>query len=267
MKVALYGRALTEAWIPKEDKELSVQVLKQGDALQEDVDVLVTLGGDGTFLDALEIVKDTNIPIAGINFGRLGFLAGNRPQSVDEWWDMLKQKQYTTVKHTVLSVHIEDMPMSVFPYAVNEVSVQREGPAMLEMDVCVDNQPLSTYRGDGLIVATPTGSTAYSLSVGGPIVFPKSDVILLSSIAPHNLNVRPIVLPSDAALHVKVLSRNGKAVLTVDNRSQTIPSGTSFEVRKASFALNSLVFPGNDFITTLRDKFMWGFDKRNGSDK
>jgi len=266
MKVVFYRKDLKKDWHLPTRSGMTFQMLGDDRKLPSDTDLLVTIGGDGTFLEALEIVKDSGIPIAGVNFGRLGFLTGCGPDFIEYMFDAVKEKDFSTTTHTVLSLTGQESPLGIYPYAINEICIQRNTPAMLEVEVMMDSQPVATYRGDGIIVATPTGSTAYSLSVGGPIVFPQSGVLVLSPIAPHNLNVRPIVFPDHAELEIRVKSRLPNARLYLDNRSVVVDLPYSFKVKKAHFHLTSLSFAGNDFITTLREKLMMGFDKRNGGE-
>ena len=267
MKVVFYGKDLHKDLHLPERSDITFSILGEDRQLPPGTDLLVTIGGDGTFLKALEIVKDSGIPIAGVNFGRLGFLTGCGPDFMGYLFDSVKANDFSTTNHTVLSLVEEGEPSGVYPYAINEICIQRVGSAMLEVDVKMNGQPVATYRGDGIIVATPTGSTAYSLSVGGPIVFPQSGVLVLSPIAPHNLNVRPIVFPDQAALEIQVKSRTSYAQLHLDNRSLKVALPYSFKVQKAPFHVTSLSFAGNDFISTLREKLMMGFDKRNGGNE
>lgn len=264
MKIAFYGREIQNEFLPHPQEGVLFQTIESGQKLSSDVDLLVSLGGDGTFLRTLEIVSDSNIPVLGINMGHLGFLAGNRPEFLQRLVTEFCEGHYTVRKHTVLQIEGNGWQIPCFPYALNEVYVQRSATAMLEVMVEVDGKPLATYWGDGLIVATPTGSTAYSLSAGGPVVFPDSPVWVISPVAPHNLNMRPIVLPDSACLTVCANCRFGESRLNLDNRSLTLKSGSVFTIKKAPYTLNSLVFEGNDFVSALRDKLLWGFDKRNG---
>ncbi|NLA15998.1 MAG: hypothetical protein GX877_05630 [Bacteroidales bacterium] len=266
MKVVFYGKDLKKDWHLPKRSDMTFQMLGDDRKLPPGTDLLVTIGGDGTFLEALEIVKDTGVPIAGVNFGRLGFLTGCGPDFMGYMFDSVKEKDFSTTNHTVLHLIEEEGSSEMYPYAMNEVCIQRLGSAMLEVDVKMNEKPVATYRGDGIIVATPTGSTAYSLSVGGPIVFPRSGVLVLSPIAPHNLNVRPIVFPDHDLLEIQVKSRVPHAHLHLDNRCRVVNLPYSFQVKKADFHLTSLSFAGNDFITTLREKLMMGFDKRNGGE-
>jgi NAD+ kinase len=266
MKVVFYGQEINKDWLLPDRGDVSFEMLPRDRIMPGDTDLLVTAGGDGTFLEALQIVKDSGVPIVGINFGRLGFLTGCGPDFIEHLFDAVQKKQYCKTIHTVLAIEQTDLRHKIYPFAINEICIQRYSSAMIEVDVKIDGKHVSTYRGDGIIVATPTGSTAYSLSVGGPIVFPESGVLILSPIAPHNLNVRPIVFKDDAQLEIEVKSRSSKAQLHLDNRSVDIDLPYAFVVKKASFSITSLSFSGNDFITTLREKLMLGFDKRNGGE-
>ncbi|HHV03102.1 MAG: NAD(+)/NADH kinase [Bacteroidales bacterium] len=264
MKVVFYGKVIKKDWFLPEREDVTFQILGDDRKLPPGTDLLVTAGGDGTFLEALEIVGDSGVPIAGVNFGRLGFLTGCGSDFIGHLFDSVQKRDYTSTRHTVLTIEREKKQEQIYPFAINEICIQRFSSAMIEVGVKMNGKHISTYRGDGIIVATPTGSTAYSLSVGGPVVFPESGVLILSPIAPHNLNVRPLVFPDNAVLEIKVRSRSPNAQLHLDNRSVVIDLPYSFIVKKAHFSITSLSFAGNDFITTLREKLMMGFDKRNG---
>ena len=250
--------------MPRPVEGVQFQTVEGGGPISPDTDLLVSLGGDGTFLHTLELVGDSRIPVVGVNMGHLGFLAGNRPEFLQRLVSEFCEGRYTERHHTLLQIEGLGWKFPCFPYALNEVNVQRAGSAMLEVAAEADGQPLVTCWGDGLIMATPTGSTAYSLSAGGPVVFPDSPVWVLSPVAPHNLNLRPIVLPDSVCVTVRVNCRGGASRLNLDNRTLLVEDGTAFTVKKAPFTLTSLVFDGNDFISALRDKLLWGFDKRNG---
>jgi len=230
--------------------------------LPEDTDIFLCFGGDGTFLESLTHIREKSIPIAGINFGRLGFLTSADLNSGVAWIDDLLAGKYTIEKRTILKVVSDTLPEDFFPYAVNEVSVQRKDSTMIAVDLAVDGIELPTYWSDGLVVATPTGSTAYSLSIGGPIVLPVSKVWIIAPIAPHNLNVRPLVVPDGSVLDLSVHSR-GNAVLCLDNRDFPVLSGDSFKIIKAGFDLNYISMQKSSFINALKDKLRWGEDKRN----
>ena len=179
-------------------------------------------------------------------------------------FDSLLQKEYVRTRHTVLTIEQQEVEQRIYPYAINEICIQRFSSAMIEVDVKMDGKHISTYRGDGIIVATPTGSTAYSRALRA-CRFPESGVLILSPIAPHNLNVRPIVFPDQAVLEIRVRSRSPKAQLHLDNRSVVIDLPYSFIV-KGSFPHHQSYFCRNDFIHDLREKLMMGFDKRNGGE-
>ena len=266
MKVVFYGKEINKEWLLPDKGDVSFHMLPEDGIMPADTDLLITAGGDGTFLEALQIVKDSGIPIVGVNFGRLGFLTGCGPDFIEHIFDAVQGKKFNKTIHTVLFIEQEELKEKLYPFAINEICIQRYSSAMIEVDVKIDGKHVSTYRGDGIIVATPTGSTAYSLSVGGPIVFPESGVLILSPIAPHNLNVRPLVFNDNSQLEIEVKSRSSKAQLHLDNRSVEIDLPYAFVVKKAPFSITSLSFAGNDFITTLREKLMLGFDKRNGGE-
>ena len=226
-------------------------------------DLLLNLGGDGIFLESLVLIRDREIPVAGINFGRLGFLASFGYESFDDCLEQLLQGKYRVEERALIQVCSSAFPDSFFPYALNECALQRKGPEMISVTVSTHQGALPAYWGDGLIVATPTGSTAYALSVGGPIVFPDSGVLLVAPIAPHNLNVRPIIIPDGEELRIVMQGRSDNTILTLDNRSVLIPLGTELCVRKASFVLKYVSLQKEHFISTLHEKLLWGFDKRN----
>ncbi len=231
--------------------------------LPADTDFFLCFGGDGTFLESLTLVKDRGIPVAGINFGRLGFLTTADLDPSLSWIDDLLSGNFKIEKRTVIKVESSNLPEDIFPYAINEVTVQRKEPSMLAVNVKVNGKTLPTYWSDGLVLATPTGSTAYSLSVGGPIALPASRILILAPIAPHNLNVRPLVVPDDTEIEISVSSRWKEAFLSLDNRSVLISSGESFRISKAEFELNYISLPSSSFIGALKDKLKWGQDKRN----
>lgn len=234
------------------------------DNLPSDTDVFVSIGGDGTCLESLTFVRDRQIPVVGINFGRLGFLtAASVGDESMEWVDDLLAGRFSVERRDLLKLEMDSVPADVYPYAFNEISVQRRGASMLSIDVKVDGLALPTYWADGLVVATPTGSTAYNLSVGGPIVSPSSKVLILSPIASHNLNVRPLVFPAETQFEMVFRTRSEDAVITLDNRSFQVASGVSFRVRKAEYGFNYVSFSGNSFIDALRTKLLWGEDRRN----
>lgn len=233
-----------------------------------DNDLFLALGGDGTILDSLTLVRDKEIPVAGINFGRLGFLT---TESVDEqnlWMDDILKKDYKVNSRTLLHVCKPGLDCclygagEIYPYALNEVSIQRIEPAMLEIHVKIDGEPIPVYWADGILIATATGSTAYSLSVGGPVVTPDSKVLIISPIAPHNLNVRPLIVPQSSRVELFFTGRVDEAQLTMDNRYFKIGKDETVVVRTADYTLNCITL-NNNFFRALNEKLLWGEDKRN----
>lgn len=227
-----------------------------------EVDVLVSIGGDGTLLDCVSLVRDTNIPIWGVNVGRLGFLTFTSLDDVDEAVQSLLDKTFSIESRSMIEVETDGLLPS-FPSALNEATVQKQDASMITIHAYINGEFLGTYWADGVIVATPTGSTAYSLSIGGPIVDPHSDVFVISPIAPHNLNMRPLVVPDTSILRLEVESRTGYAIWSMDNHRFTIPSGTSLRLKKSKAQIKFIKFPGANFCVNLRSKLLWGLDKRN----
>lgn len=231
--------------------------------LPADVELFLSLGGDGTFLESLTLVRNRNIPIAGINFGRLGFLTTARVDGADDGWiDKLLGSDYIIEERTVLSLRTKGLPEGFYPYALNEITIQRSSPVMLEIEISIDGNYLPKYWADGILIASATGSTAYSLSIGGPIVTPDSRVLIIAPIAPHNLNVRPLIVPETSVIEVSYASRHSQALVTVDNRSFTIHQGEKVMISKGGFTLKSISV-NNNFIAALNQKLLWGEDKRN----
>ena len=229
---------------------------------QAGTDALLSLGGDGTFLLAARLAVGAGVPVLGVNFGRLGFLSENDPERVVE---ALDRGDYEIEERELLQVSCPDLPAEEpWPFALNEVSVSRVSPSMLGVDVDVDGAALPTYWADGLLVATSSGSTAYSLSVGGPICMPETKVFIVAPISPHNLNVRPLVVPESSHLCISLRSRDERAVLTMDNRNYTVPAGTKIRVSAAPMRLRRLRLGRSNFINALRTRLLWGEDIRNG---
>ena len=231
--------------------------------LPADTGLFLSLGGDGTFLQSLTFVRDRGIPVAGINFGRLGFLTTAQAADAARWADDLLAGRFHVEERSLLRATCAQMPEGFYPYALNEVSLQRRGSGMLSVRVRIDGRELPTYWSDGLVVATPTGSTAYNLSVGGPIVMPSSEVMVIAPIAPHNLNVRPLVVPMSAFVEMRFESRSGSALLAVDNRPFEVPSGAEIALSRGRYGLHYASFSENNFIGALRTKLLWGEDRRN----
>ena len=225
-------------------------------------DMLLSIGGDGTFLSASALVADSAIPVVGVNLGRLGFLSENRPEDVAQ---AVLAGDYTIENRTLLQLASSDsfsLPEEYY-HALNEMTVHRSGPSMLEVEVSVDGIRLPTYWADGLVISTSSGSTAYSLSVGGPIVLPESRVLIISPISPHNLNVRPLVVPDTSEIRLKMESRDGEFVFSSDNRSVNMAAGTSMSISMAQFSLRRVRLNRSNFINALTQKLFWGEDVRN----
>ncbi len=226
--------------------------IRQREDLLPGTDMVLSLGGDGTFLCAARLVGDSGIPILGVNFGRLGFLSENTP---DEVVDAVRNRNYTIEDRSLLDVDGR--------YAFNEVAIHRQGGAMLGVTVRINGRVLPVYWADGLLVATSSGSTAYSLSVGGPICTPDARVLIIAPIAPHNLNVRPLIVPDDARIEISVSSRDGRAVLSRDNQSEVVDTSVLLHISAARFSLKRVRLEGNDFVKALTSKLFWGEDARN----
>lgn len=227
-----------------------------------DTDIFLSLGGDGTFLESLTMVRGRNIPIAGINFGRLGFLTTACVEENNPWIGKLVKGEYSVEERLLLHLRKDGMDMDFYPYAMNEITIQRTSPSMLELDITIDGQKLPKYWADGILVATATGSTAYSLSVGGPVVTPESSVLIISPISPHNLNVRPLVVPASSVIEISFQGRNPQALLTVDNRQMHLAAGEKITISKGNFPIRTISI-NNNFIAALNQKLLWGEDKRN----
>jgi len=233
------------------------------DDLPRDTRFFVSAGGDGTFLNSIHIVRDSGIPVVGINTGRLGFLAhitgDELPQSVEK----LLAGKLPVEERTLLHATIDGQPADSFPYALNDMVIQKSAVGMITVHTWSDDEFLNSYWADGLIVSTPTGSSAYSLSVGGPIVAPNSQNFIISPIAAHNLNVRPLVIPDHVTLRLKAECRNQDRhfTLSLDSRTVECVSGADIELKRAGFKVK--IVKSGSFYTTLRNKLMWGVDKRN----
>ncbi len=233
--------------------------------LREGTGMLLSIGGDGTFLSASKRVGDSGIPVLGVNLGRLGFLSEN---DIGEVIEPLLAGDYSIEERELLKVSAEGLaPDRYYPYALNEVSVHRCGSAMLGVTVALDGRKLPVYWADGLLVATSSGSTAYSLSVGGPICMPESRVLIIAPIAPHNLNVRPLVVPDHSSIDISVHSRDGAFMFSMDNRTETVEAGTRLSVSVAQFSLKRVRLNKYNFVKALTSKLFWGEDVRNGAEQ
>lgn len=234
--------------------------------LNESFDFMFTVGGDGTILRAVTFIRNSNIPIIGINTGRLGFLATIQKEEIATAIELISNNDFLIKKRSLLSVETfpEVENLKSLNFALNEVSVSRKNTAsMITVETYLDNEYLTSYWADGLIIATPTGSTGYSLSCGGPIITPEAKSFVLTPIAPHNLNARPLVIPDETKINFIVSGREDKFFLSLDSRIVTIKSGTKISVNKADFNLKMVEINQQTFIKTLREKLLWGQDTRN----
>ncbi|MBS1584407.1 MAG: NAD kinase [Bacteroidetes bacterium] len=232
--------------------------------LPMNTDMLFSLGGDGTLLDTVVFVGNSNIPLIGINLGRLGFLAAIPEEEVDAAIMSLVRGSYTLEKRTLIHLDSSVPLFDGAPYALNEFTIHRkDSSSMIKIHTYLNGEFLNTYWADGLIVATPTGSTGYSLSCNGPVVFPQTSSFVITPVAPHNLNTRSIVVPDDNVISFEVEGRAEQFLCTLDSRTETITSGTQLAVKKESFTI-SLVRPDeHNFLKTIRQKLYWGIDRRN----
>ena len=232
--------------------------------LTDEIEFIISLGGDGTLLDTVTLVRDKDISIMGINFGRLGFLASIGKEDIKTAIQAIAKRTFVVDKRTL--IHLDaDLPLfGSIPYALNEFSLhKRDTASMIKIHTYLNGEFVNTYWADGLILATPTGSTGYSLSCGGPILFPDSGSFVITPIAPHNLNVRPIIVPDDHVISFEVESRSENIICSLDSRREIVGKNVSLAVRKESFKINLLRLNENSFLQTLHNKLTWGLDRRN----
>lgn len=260
--------------IPKMfNKELVARGIYSGDCiilpsrtelLEFQPDVAVTMGGDGTILQVATWIQNSGIPVLGINLGRLGFLASVEKGMIREALDLILKKKYTIDHRAMLSLESNKQLFVDFPYALNDFTLhKRDNSSMITIFVYVDGQPLNAYWADGIIISTPTGSTGYSLSCGGPIVFPQASNFVISAVAPHNLNVRPIVLSDAHTVTFRVEGRSDNFMCTLDGRYETVTAEHVIHIKKADFTLGMIRLQGQSFLKTMGEKLSWGIDKRN----
>jgi NAD+ kinase len=229
-----------------------------------DSDFLISVGGDGTLLDTAAFIRDTGIPVLGVNTGRLGFLSLVDVGEIEKAIESLINGDFTLDKRSLIEVSCNGESVGEFPFALNDITLlNKDRGSMISVHASVNDQYVCTFWADGLIVATPTGSTAYSLSCGGPIVAPDSNNIILTPIAPHNLTMRPIILPNSNKVNLRAEGRSREFVLTIDSRSYSIEPESEIELKKARFEINLVSLEGQNFFNTIRNKMGWGLDKRN----
>jgi NAD+ kinase len=242
----------------------STTIFSLSEDLTDEIEFIISLGGDGTLLDTVTLVRDKDISIMGINFGRLGFLASIGKEDIKTAIQAIAKRTFVVDKRTL--IHLDaDLPLfGNIPYALNEFSLhKRDTASMIKIHTYLNGEFLNTYWADGLIMATPTGSTGYSLSCGGPILFPDSGSFVITPIAPHNLNARPIVVPDDHVISFEVESRSENIICSLDSRREIVGKNVSLAVRKESFTINLLRLNENSFLQTLHNKLTWGLDRRN----
>ena len=292
MRVAIYGRKVSkysaeyftemlkcledfgwEAVLEEDLKALLVskigisekyQTFKSHLDFKSGIDLTISMGGDGTFLKTVSYIQDSGVPIMGINMGRLGFLANISKEQINHTLTQVKEKQFEFQKRSLLRVFTEEDIFGKDNFALNELTLhKKDTSSMITVHDSLDNKYLNAYWADGLIVATPTGSTAYSLSCGGPIITPGCQVHILTPIAPHNLNVRPVVVPDHLPITLSVEGRDRTYLLSLDGNSKSIKQGEEVVVKKAEFMINVIKFEDNNFLDTIRNKMLWGIDTRN----
>lgn len=292
MKIAIYGQSYkndnnqkafdillnvlltqkTDVFVEKEFMEIQNSNLKQGSLinifskLDDSFDLLISIGGDGTILRAITYVRELNIPIVGINTGRLGFLATIQTSEIETALKKIINGSYKISERSLLSVKTDPENQSILEtnFALNEVTVSRKNTtSMITVETHLNNEYLTSYWADGLILSTPTGSTGYSLSCGGPVIMPEASNFAITPIAPHNLNARPLVIPDDTEILLKVQGREDQFLLSLDSRIITLPNTATVIIKKALFTIKMVELIDESFIDTLRKKLLWGEDRRN----
>lgn len=293
MKVAVFGTFISDDFVPVlqeffqflKDNDIEVQLSKSFyNHLVEELNTtpyyaslfhsyvdfdkenefIFSVGGDGTFLHSVLNIRNFNIPVIGVNSGRLGFLADISANQIEDALTNIFNKKYSIVERSLLEVNFEGRENLDFNFALNEMAVLKtDTSSMINVSAYVNGELLNNYWADGLIIATPTGSTAYSLSVGGPILTPDSENFVITPLAPHNLTIRPIVVPDKSEITLKVEGRGTHYRTALDFRSEPVELATVIKVKKANFSLKTLQLPEQPFFNTLRNKLMWGIDKRN----
>jgi len=232
--------------------------------LNHSFDALITVGGDGTILKAVTIIRNLNIPILGINTGRLGFLATVQKTQIKEAIDTLINGDFLVKQRELLKVQTNFQNFNILNFALNEVAINRkDSTSMIVINAYIDGEFLNSYWADGLIIATPTGSTGYSLSCGGPVITPSAKGLVVTPIAPHNLNIRPLVIPIDSKIKLQVSGRNNQFLVSLDSRITTVEKDTEIYIQKADFKLKMIQLNNQTFLKTLRQKMLWGRDTRN----
>jgi NAD+ kinase len=261
IRIQIYQKPGDQVWYPE------VEVIEHSGSMsaqRELPDLVLSVGGDGTFLETVLKITDLGIPIAGVNTGRMGFLANISADEISHSIDMLCQGNYEIIERSLLMI---SKPAGIFEgnssSALNEITIQKADPGMITINVFVNEIYLNTYWSDGLIISTATGSTAYNLSVGGPILSPEDESIIISPISPHNLTIRPIIISGNSRMKMVVEGRCNEFIATSDFRSKRVPFSEEIHIVRSPVKLKTVMLKGMDFYSTLRNKLMWGADKRN----
>ena len=292
MKIAIYGRDFNDSVLPfvqevfdilaenhitiliyqrfnnfiknKITIPANVSVFVNHQELADHADVLLSLGGDGTLLDTLSLIRNSQIPVIGINFGRLGFLASINKNEIKKAIEALVNGEYSLDKRSILNLESQNSLFGEENFALNDITIhRRDNSAMMIIHAYMNGEFINSYWADGLIIATPTGSTAYSLSCGGPIILPNAQNFVITPIAPHNLNVRPVIVPDDVVLAFEIEARSTKFLVSCDSRTETVDRSVKITVNKANFNINLIRLNNESYLTTLRNKLLWGIDTRN----
>lgn len=292
MRVGIYGRSFDDSFIPniqvlfntlkffgwevavyepfmaflqpRISMSIEPTVFNKYEDVKGNIDIMLSVGGDGTFLETATIIRDTGIPILGINTGRLGFLASTSKDNIKAALQDIKDNKYRLQTRSLLQLVTDEGLFGEDNFALNELTVhKKETSSMITIHTYIGDLYLNSYWADGLIISTPTGSTAYSLSCGGPIIVPGALDYVITPIAPHNLNVRPVVVPDSREIRLKIEGRGRDFLCSLDSRSVTIDSAIELTVKKANFEINVIQTEGQNFLNTIRNKMMWGLDRRN----
>jgi NAD+ kinase len=241
-----------------------VSTFRLSEELDDSFDCLISLGGDGTLLDTITLVRDKNIPVLGINFGRLGFLATLGKEDLKAAVDALNNRSFVVDRRTLIHVDANIPLFGETPYGLNEFAIhKRDVSSMIKIHTYLNGEFLNNYWADGLIVSTPTGSTGYSLSCNGPVLFPDSGSFVITPVAPHNLNVRPIIVPDDTIVSFEIEGRTDQFICALDSRKEIVRRDVQLAVRKEDFTISLVRLHEKNFLLTLREKLSWGFDTRN----
>jgi NAD+ kinase len=261
--ILIFQQLLTQFTLPQHLHEKVVPFLTSAD-LDEQIDCLISLGGDGTLLDAVALVRDKNIPILGINFGRLGFLASISKEELASAVDSLINQSFLIDKRTLIHLDSNEKLFGETPFGLNEFAIhKRDTSPMVKIHTYLNGEFLNTYWADGLIVSTPTGSTGYNMSCNGPIMFPETSSFVITPVAPHNLNVRSIIVPDTNVISFEVEGRGEQIICALDARREIVNKTIQLAVRREKFGVNLVRLNENSFLSTLRTKLTWGLDKRN----